>query len=107
MAKRIKKKYPQVEIIDTVCSTTRDRQNEIRELAKNNELILVIGSPASSNSNRLWEIAKSVNENTYFIERLEDIKKEWLNRVVNIGVTAGASSPRWVIRKVVDYLNKV
>jgi 4-hydroxy-3-methylbut-2-enyl diphosphate reductase len=68
---------------------------------------LVIGSPASSNSNRLWEIAKSVNENTYFIERLEDIKKEWLNRVVNIGVTAGASSPRWVIRKVVDYLNKV
>lgn len=107
IAKKIKNRYPQAEILDTVCSTTRDRQTEAKELAKNNDLVLVIGSPTSSNSNRLWEIAKEINEKTYFIERLEDIKKEWLENCKNIGITAGASSPRWVIRDVVDYLEKV
>lgn len=106
IAKKIKKKYPQSEILDTVCSTTRNRQAEAKELAKGNDLVLVIGSPTSSNSNRLWEIAKEINEKTYFIERLDDIKKEWLENCKNIGITAGASSPRWVIRDVVDYLEK-
>lgn len=106
IAKKIKKKYPQADILDTVCSTTRNRQAEAKELAKNNDLVLVIGSPTSSNSNRLWEIAKEINEKTYFIERLEDVKREWLENCRRIGITAGASSPRWVIKDVVDYLEK-
>jgi len=107
IAKQIKKKYPLAEVIDTVCSTTRDRQVEAKNLAHKNDLVLVIGSPTSSNSNRLWEIAKNINDRTYFIERLEDVKEEWLTNCKNIGITAGASSPKWVIKEVVDYLEKV
>ncbi|MEF3692450.1 MAG: 4-hydroxy-3-methylbut-2-enyl diphosphate reductase [Candidatus Moraniibacteriota bacterium] len=104
MTEQIKIKYPQAEILDTVCLTTKNRQEEAAQIARESELVLVIGSKESSNSNRLWEIAKKINDKTYFIERLTDIKKEWLNGIRNIGITAGASSPRWVIQEVVEYL---
>lgn len=104
MVIKIKKKYPRAEILDTVCLTTKNRQEEVAQIARDSEAVLVIGSKESSNSNRLWEIAKKINEKTYFIERLTDIKEEWLNGIRNIGITAGASSPRWVIQEVVEYL---
>lgn len=104
MVIKIKKKYPRAEILDTVCLTTKNRQEEVAKIARDSEAVLVIGSKESSNSNRLWEIAKKINEKTYFIERLTDIKEEWLNGIRNIGITAGASSPRWVIQEVVEYL---
>ncbi len=104
MVIEIKKKYPRAEILDTVCLTTKNRQEEVAQIARDSEAVLVIGSKESSNSNRLWEIAKKINDKTYFIERLTDIKEEWLNGIRNIGITAGASSPRWVIQEVVEYL---
>lgn len=100
----IKNIYPQAQILDTVCDTTKNRQVEASELAKSNELILVIGSAESSNSNRLWEIAKNININSYFIENIRDIKEEWLRDIKKVGITAGASSPQWVIEEVVNYL---
>lgn len=100
----IKNIYPQAQILDTVCDTTKNRQVEASELAKGNELILVIGSAESSNSNRLWEIAKNININSYFIENIRDIKEEWLKDIKKVGITAGASSPQWVIEEVVNYL---
>lgn len=100
----IKRKYPRAEILDTVCMTTKNRQEEVAQIAKESEIVLVIGSKESSNSNRLWEIAKKINDRTYFIERLTDIKDEWLNGIRSIGITAGASSPQWVIKEVVNYL---
>lgn len=104
MVAKIKERYSHAEILDTVCLTTKNRQEEAAKIAKTNELVLVIGSKESSNSNRLWEIAKSINNKTYFIERLTDIKEEWLNGIDSIGITAGASSPKWVIGEVVEYL---
>ena len=104
MVIEIKKKYPRAEILDTVCLTTKNRQEDVAQIARDSEAVLVIGSKESSNSNRLWEIAKKINDKTYFIERLTDIKEEWLNGIRNIGITAGASSPRWVIQEVVEYL---
>lgn len=97
-------KYPKAEVLDTVCLTTKNRQEEVAEIAKDNDLVFVIGSKESSNSNRLWEIAKNINNKTYFIERLTDIRQEWLDGIDRIGITAGASSPRWVIKEVVEYL---
>jgi len=103
----ILKKYPEAEILDTVCMTTKNRQEEIRKIARENDAVFVIGAKESSNSNRLFEIAKSINDKSYFIERLTDIKKEWLNGVRSVGVTAGASSPQWVIDEVVEYFRLV
>ena len=104
MVREIKARFSEAEILDTVCLTTKNRQEEAAQIAKKNEVVLVIGSQESSNSNRLWEIAKKINDKTYFIERLTDIKEEWLNGMRSVGITAGASSPRWVIREVAEYL---
>lgn len=103
----IKIKYPDAEILDTVCMTTKNRQEEVAELAKENDLMFVVGSAESSNSNRLWEIAKSINKNTHFIERVSDIKEEWLVGVNKVGITGGASSPKWIIAEVVKYLENL
>lgn len=101
---RISDKYPDAQILDTVCLTTKNRQEEAADLARENDLMFVVGAAESSNSNRLWEICKKINKNTYFIERLSDIKKERLTGVEKIGITGGASSPRWIIKEVVEYL---
>jgi len=106
IVKKILKKYPEAEILDTVCNITKSRQQEARNLARDNDAVLVIGSPDSSNSTELWNIAKKINSNSYFIERVEDIKKQWLVGCQNIGITAGASSPKWVIVEVQKYLTK-
>lgn len=107
IAELIKIKYSEAEILDTVCMTTKNRQEEVAELAKENDLVLVVGSAESSNSNRLWEIAKNINKNTYFIEGVSDIKEEWLMGVNKIGITGGASSPKWIIAEVVKYLENL
>jgi 4-hydroxy-3-methylbut-2-enyl diphosphate reductase len=104
IADAISDRYPNAEIHETVCATTKDRQSEVTLLAQENEAVFVIGSPDSSNSNRLYEIAKKENPNTYFIERVSDIKKEWLIGKRSVGVTAGASSPDWVILEIVEFL---
>ena len=103
----IKKKYDKVETVDTICMATQSRQNEARKLAKNSDAVIIVGSPTSANSTRLWEISKKINPKSHFIERAEDIKKEWFKNCRKIGVTAGASSPDWVIKDVIKCLRNL
>ncbi|KKP68793.1 MAG: 4-hydroxy-3-methylbut-2-enyl diphosphate reductase [Candidatus Moranbacteria bacterium GW2011_GWE1_35_17] len=107
VTEKIIARYPEAEILDTVCLTTKNRQEEVAQLARENDLVFVVGSAESSNSNRLWEIAKNINNNTHFIERLADIKEEWLENIECVGITGGASSPQWVIKDVVKYLERL
>jgi len=99
-ARYIAKKYPQAEIINSICLTTHDRQAEIKELARKNDVVIVIGSPKSANSNRLWEIAKHINSKTYFIEREDELKKGWFADCGKVAIAAGASTPKWIIEEV-------
>ena len=101
-AKYIQEKYPQAEIIDSICMTTHDRQVEVKELAKENDVIVVIGSPKSANSKRLYEIAKRINPKTYFIERAENLQKDWFAECEKVAITAGASTPDVLIKEVKD-----
>lgn len=101
-AAQIKKKYPQAEIVDSICLTTHHRQTEIKDLAQKSDVVIVIGSPESANSNRLWEIAKRINSKSYFIERAEQLQKEWFEDCQKVAVTAGASTPGWIIEEVMD-----
>jgi len=103
----IKEKYNKVEAVDTVCMATQNRQNEARKLAENSDTVIIIGSPTSANSTRLWEISSQINPKSHFIERAEDIKKEWFKNCKKVGVTAGASSPDWVIKDVVKCLENL
>jgi (E)-4-hydroxy-3-methyl-but-2-enyl pyrophosphate reductase len=107
IAKKIARKYPKTEIIDSICLTTQHRQNEIKELAGISDAVFVIGSPESANSRRLKEIAERINPKTYFIERANGIKREWVKDCEKIAVSAGASTPGWIIKEVISFLEKL
>jgi len=95
---------PNAKILNTICKTTQYRQNEVKKIAKKNEAVVIIGSPESANSKRLWEIAKKINDQSYFIERANQIKKAWFLEAQKVGVAAGASTPTWIIDEVIQKL---
>lgn len=89
---------------DDICYATQNRQDAVRALARQVDLVLVVGSRNSSNSNRLRELAQSEGRAAYLIDGPEDIQREWLAGVNKVGVTAGASAPEQLVKKVVDQL---
>lgn len=103
----IRGKYKDVELVDTICLATQNRQNEVKELAKRNDIVVIIGSPESANSTRLWEISKQINPKSHFVQNKNEIKKEWFVDCRKVGVTAGASSPDWVIEDVMNFLKSL
>ncbi|KKQ04409.1 MAG: 4-hydroxy-3-methylbut-2-enyl diphosphate reductase [Candidatus Moranbacteria bacterium GW2011_GWE2_36_40] len=106
-AAQILKKYPHAEIIDSICLTTHNRQTEISQLAKQNDVIIAIGSPESANSTRLWEISKRINPQSHFIQRASELEADWFAGCKKVAVTAGASTPRWIIDEVLEKLKKI
>ncbi len=91
---------------EDICYATQNRQDAVKQLAERCDLILVVGSKNSSNSNRLREIAENKNIEGYLIDSEADIKPEWLQGKTRIGVTAGASAPELLVRNVVNYLQQ-
>ncbi len=87
-----------------ICYATQNRQDAVKELAKVADLILVVGSKNSSNSNRLRELAEKEGTESYLIDRATDIDMKWLENHTLIGVTAGASAPDILVREVIEYL---
>lgn len=104
-AKAISEKYTHAEIIDSICLTTHHRQSEIKKLAEKNDVVIVIGSPESANSTRLWEIAQRSNPKSYFIERADQINVTWFAKAKSVAVTAGASTPSWIIDEVMEKIS--
>ena len=92
---------------EDICYATQNRQNAVKELAKFVDLILVIGSPNSSNSNRLRELAERFTVPAYLVDSYQDIQLGWLKDVEAVGVTAGASAPEILVNEVVAYLKGV
>jgi len=103
--KIVKEKNPQAEIFSTICLATHDRQEEIKKMAQDSDAVIIIGSRESANSKRLAEIAKEKNPNSYFIENASQLKKDWFKNAENVLVSAGASTPSWIIREVIEKLN--
>lgn len=95
---------PDVAFKNTICMPTKIKQEEARTLPLENDVVLVIGSPTSANTKRLYEISKDLNPKTYWIQSADDIKKEWFASCENVGVTAGASTPEGTIEAVVEKL---
>jgi len=89
---------------DDICYATQNRQDAVKALAAQCDLMLVVGSPNSSNSNRLREIAEKQGVTAYLIDGPDDIVAEWLNGVNQVGVTAGASAPERIVQDVVARL---
>jgi 4-hydroxy-3-methylbut-2-enyl diphosphate reductase len=94
----------EIRICNTICEPTSERQNALKKLAGQVDLILAIGGRKSSNTARLAEVGNLMGVPSYHIERAEEIDAGWLEGVNNVGITAGASTPDDVIQDVVDYL---
>jgi 4-hydroxy-3-methylbut-2-enyl diphosphate reductase len=86
---------------DDICYATQNRQNAVKAMIPQVDVLLVLGAPNSSNSNRLCEVARSKGIRSYLIERAADIKDEWLEGVKTLGLTSGASAPEILIQEVV------
>lgn len=95
---------PDIKIYKTICQATRQRQSSVKELAKKNQLIVVIGSEASANTKRLYEISKKINLQTYLISTVAGLKPDWFEEITQIGVTAGASTSYRTIKEVIGRL---
>ena len=107
--KELKKKFPNIigPGVEDICYATTNRQVAVRKLAKYVDLLLVVGSKNSSNSNRLEEIGREMKIPSYLIDGPSDINKNWLKNVKTVGITAGASAPETVVMEVVEELKKV
>lgn len=89
---------------DDICYATTNRQEAVRNLAGDADVVLVVGSKNSSNSNRLAELAQRVGKPAYLIDSAMDIQEQWLKDASNIGVTAGASAPDVLVQEVIGRL---
>jgi 4-hydroxy-3-methylbut-2-en-1-yl diphosphate reductase len=89
---------------EDICYATQNRQNAVKELAKHVDVILVIGSPNSSNSNRLRELGEHCGIQSYLIDSSSDINQDWIKNAKAVGISAGASAPEVLVTEVVDYL---
>ncbi|TCV99110.1 4-hydroxy-3-methylbut-2-enyl diphosphate reductase [Biostraticola tofi] len=92
---------------DDICYATTNRQEAVRNLAAQADVVLVVGSKNSSNSNRLAELAQRVGKPAYLIDNATDIQESWLQGVNHIGVTAGASAPDILVREVIERLQSL
>jgi len=102
----LKDKYPNVQSPkkSDICYATQNRQDSVKEVIQQSEILIVIGSKNSSNSNRLKEIADNQGKPAYLIDSSSDIEDQWLNDVDSVGITAGASAPEILVQEVVSYL---
>ncbi len=102
-----KKTYKEARFKDDLCGATYERQEAITRLAKEVDLVIIIGGRMSSNSNKLYKIAKEENSRSYFVEGIEEIKKEWFKGVNTVGLSAGASTPDYLIDAVETYIKNI
>jgi len=101
------KKAREVRAFNTICYTTRRRQESTRELARQVDLMMVVGGRNSSNTTRLYEICADMGVPTYHIEGPEEIDPKWLEDVQEVGITAGASTPPDVVKEVVKHIEEI
>jgi 4-hydroxy-3-methylbut-2-en-1-yl diphosphate reductase len=106
MIEALKKKFPNIvgPHAQDICYATENRQTAVKNVAHGADLVLVVGSRNSSNSNRLVEVSRNLGTNSYLIDKAEDIEPAWLDGAASVAVTAGASAPEVLVKDVVGYL---
>jgi 4-hydroxy-3-methylbut-2-enyl diphosphate reductase len=102
---RVKARYPQAEVHNEICRATQERQEAAVEAAQHVDLVIVVGSPRSSNSLRLVEVVKKLGQKpAYLVDNMEDLDLAWFKGAHKVGVTSGASTPTQLTRRVIEYL---
>lgn len=100
----LKQRFPNIQgpRKDDICYATQNRQDAVRALSRDADIVLVVGSPNSSNSNRLRELSENIGVPSHLVDQPEQIKKEWFDDVDVVGITAGASAPEVLVKQVID-----
>ena len=96
----IEKKGYDIIVLDTICNATEERQTEARRIARQSDVMIVIGDKHSSNTQKLYEISKKECANTYYIQTSKDMDYRQIESINNVGITAGASTPNYIIEEV-------
>lgn len=103
----VRNKFPHVEIYNEICRATQDRQEAVIEAAAEADVVIVVGSERSSNSNRLVDVARTVAEKpAYLVDTVDDLQDEWFQNVGSVAVTSGASTPSRLTREVISALTE-
>ncbi len=92
---------------DDICYATQNRQDAVKALAKQCDVVIVVGSPNSSNSNRLREVAELSGARAYMVDNAGELKSEWVANAARVGVTAGASAPEVLVQEVIAKLREL
>ena len=107
--KALKKRFPEITgpKKDDICYATQNRQDAVKMMVKHCDLVIVVGSPNSSNSNRLCEVARNAGVDAHMIDRAEQLQETWLEGKDRIGITAGASAPEVLVQEVISRLRQI
>jgi 4-hydroxy-3-methylbut-2-enyl diphosphate reductase len=97
----------EVKVYNTICSSTELRQSETAQLAKKVELMIVVGGKNSANTKHLTNLCNKLNVKTYHIENADELEKEWFAGIKKVGITAGASTPEWIIDDIVRKIESI
>ncbi|HSN33154.1 MAG TPA: 4-hydroxy-3-methylbut-2-enyl diphosphate reductase [Ideonella sp.] len=105
----VKRRFPHVREPkqQDICYATQNRQDAVKLLAKAVDVVVVVGSPTSSNSNRLRELAERLGTHAYMVDKADDLRPEWFEGRARVGLTAGASAPEVLVREVVERLRSL
>lgn len=103
----VKKRWPDVKVFNTICGATQKRQDEVRKLACDVQAMVVVGGHSSGNTARLAAVAREEGVKTIHIETEDELDPEWIGDDRTIGVTAGASTPNWMIKRVIRKLERI
>lgn len=97
----------EVKVYNTICDSTSQRLEETKDLAKEVDIMMVVGGKNSANTAQLARLSAEICPRVYFIETTDEIKEDWFNGAKKIGITGGASTPRWIIDGVVKKLKEI
>ena len=100
-------KIHDLRVVNTICHPTRQNQTEIKRIAAENELVIVIGSQTSANSKRLREVAAAINPRSYQVENAAELQPQWFENVQSVGISAGASTPDSQIQELIARIRQI
>ena len=98
----IESKPKDLKVFNTICKDAQERQAAARNLAREVDVMLIVGGRQSANTKRLLEVCRSIRKNSYLVETEKDLKSFWFQKAYAVGITSGASTPDWVVRRVTD-----
>jgi len=103
----LKRYIRELKFFNTICKPTRIKQKEAKEMPLKNDLMVIIGSKTSANTKRLYQISKSLNKRSYWVQSRDEIKPEWFRNVQGVGVMSGASTPDYTTKDVIEYIKSI